>query len=353
MTTAPAAEALEMRPMRGSREDLDLFADCFAHNGSPRSMEALEWQYLANPTGRVFVDFAVAASGRLAAIYASLPVYLYVDGQVRLALQSLDTMTDEAFRGRGLFVKLAKRTFARAESDGAALIYGFPNGNSAHGFFERLEWTKLDPLPFLIRPLRTRYVLKRLGFERAAAMLPNVRLKLGGRRRKDTVTITRFDERHDAVWSDFAKHVGVAVHRDARYLNWRLVDKPGTHYVNRAVMRGNVVRAWASHSVVDKHDGRIGYVMEALSARGDGRALRSLLSAALRDMTDDGADVALAWCLPHSPNYASYLAMGFVPFPERYRPIELHGGVRVFDAAAAAARDRSSWYLSYLDSDTN
>ncbi len=352
MTTTTATEAPEIRSMTASKLDLELFSACFARNGSPRAMASLEWQYLANPTGRVFVDFAATQDG-LAAIYATLPVFVRIGGQVRLALQSLDTMTDEAFRGRGLFVKLAKRTFARAESDGAAFIYGFPNGNSAHGFFERLEWEKLDPLPFLIRPLRTRYVLKRLGFDRAAAFLPNVKLHLGGRGRKYMTTIRRFDERYDALWTAFAQRVGVAVERDARYLNWRLIDKPGTHYVNRASMRGDVVRAWSSHSVVDKHDGRIGYVMEALCADGEGRALRSLLSAALRDMTDEGADVALAWCLPQSPNYKSYLAMGFIPFPERYRPIELHGGVRVFDSAAMNARDRSSWYLSYLDSDTN
>jgi GNAT superfamily N-acetyltransferase len=356
MTVSMADEALQIRSMNSTSRDLELFAACFEKNGSPRSLDALRWQYSANPTGRTYVDFAVADGERLAAIYASLPVYVRVNGTVRLALQSLDTMTDGDFRGRGLFVKLAKRTFARAEADGAAFIYGFPNGNSAHGFFERLGWTKIDPLPFLIRPLRSEYVLRRLGFARTASVLPNLSLRFGRPafpRGTRLETIERFDARHDRVWQSVASRVGVAVERDARYLNWRLVDKPHRNYVNCAVTRNEQVVAWASHCVLAKHEGRVGYVMEALCASGDERALRGLLSSALADMQQHNADVALAWCLPQSPTYKSFLAMGFVPFPDRYRPIELHGGVRSFDARLAdVLSDRRAWYLSYLDSDT-
>jgi hypothetical protein len=93
--------------------------------------------------------------------------------------------------------------------------------------------------------------------------------------------------------------------------------------------------------------------MEALARPGERGALRRLVSRALADMTRQGADVALAWCLPHSPSYRVLLAAGFVPFPERYRPIELHAGVRAFDASLArTVADRNRWYLSYLDSDT-
>lgn len=46
----------------------------------------------------------------------------------------------------------------------------------------------------------------------------------------------------------------------------------------------------------------------------------------------------------------------FVPFPERFRPIELHFGARGFGSygsqASAALHQRSNWYIRYLDSDT-
>jgi hypothetical protein len=356
MTASTTHAPLEMRSMSAGRRDLELFAACFARNSFPRSLDALDWQYHSNPTGRVFVDFALATD-RLAAIYASLPVYVRVAGTVRLALQSLDTMTDADFRGRGLFVKLATRTFARAQREGAAFVYGFPNGQSAHGFFERVQWTKLDPLPFLIRPLRTEYVLRRFGARRAAKILPNLQLypldKPSCPPHMRVEPITRFDHRHAHVWERFSHGVGVAVERDAKYLNWRLVDKPERKYVNRAIVCGDEVVGWASHCVQEKHGGRIGYVMEALCLPGHERVVRSLLSHALADMRKERTDAVLAWCFSHARTYRSFLLRGFVPVPERFRPIELHGGVRAFDEGIGSiVRNRRSWYLSYLDADT-
>lgn len=390
----PAAKPAElaMRPMRREPDELARFARCFAGNGSPKRPELLAWQYLDNPTGELFVDFALAPapSDDLAAIYATLPVRLRLAGQVALATQSVDTITDAGFRGRGLFLTLAKATYARATAAGAKLVYGFPNGQSAHGFFERLGWTSLDPVPFLIRPLRTRYLAERLKLGAYARRLPDLPLfvsveptvasiiaslrgaarhgatRLGPRfapvleplvrqlgRSGRIERVTRFDERATALWHAVAGDALIGVERDARYLNWRLVDKPFEHYDNVAVVDGDRMTALVSHCVKDKHGGRIGYLMEALARPGSHGALRSLVSHALGDMTRRGADVALAWCLPHAPGYAALRSSGFVPFPERFRPIELHAGVRAFDPGLAGAiADRTRWYLSYLDSDT-
>jgi hypothetical protein len=355
------AAELAIRPMRAEPDDLERFCRCFDANGSPRRRELVAWQYARNPTGALFVDFALSPADELAAIYATLPVRLRVAGEVLLALQSVDTITDAAFRGRGLFLKLAKQTYARAIAAGAAAVYGFPNGSSAHGFFERLEWTSLDPVPFLIRPLRTRYLAERLKLGGYARFVPDLPLFVAldrlvapfARRPGRPERVVRFDARATALWHAVAGRDLVGVERDARYLNWRLVDKPHEDYDNMAVVDGDRMTAFTSHCVKDKHGGRIGYLMEAL-ARPDARgALPALISRALADMTARGADVALAWCLPHSPGYATLRRAGFLPFPERYRPIELHAGVRAFDPAhAATIRDRTRWYLSYLDSDT-
>ncbi|MEZ4238042.1 MAG: hypothetical protein R3F59_18230 [Myxococcota bacterium] len=106
-------------------------------------------------------------------------------------------------------------------------------------------------------------------------------------------------------------------------------------------------------TVQDKHGGRVGYVMEVLHVPDDHRAGEILLGAALDDLVASGADVALAWCLEHSPNRTTYRRLGFRSLPESVRPIELHFGVRALDAPPdAALGNRRNWYLSYLDSDT-
>jgi hypothetical protein len=350
-----------IRPMARTARELELFDACFTRNGAPRDLDVLRWQYLDNPTGELFVDFAVAGEDRLAAIYASIPVMFRVAGARRLGIQSVDTMTDRDFRGQGLFLELAKQTYARAAEAGVALVYGTPNGSSAHGFFQRLEWRDLDPLPFLIRPLRARWVLEKLKLARAAELLPELRIPVGRGRAdarpiKRIKRIERFDERFTRLWDDFARGVGIAVERDARYLDWRL-GKPGedyrSHVFERGGQDGGEILAFVSHCTKHKERSRIGYIMEAMCTQDGARPLRDLLRGALADMMAQDADVALAWCLPHSPTYASYLRLGFVPFPRRLWPIELHVGARSFDPAIAAqVHDRRAWYLSYLDSDT-
>lgn len=357
---------LTLRPM--DRADLELFRACFAKNSPrPRSLDALRWQYLGNTTDRLFVDVAIPADGAsLAAIYASLPGFMRIGGQRRLVLQSLDTLTDEAYRGRGLFVTLAKSTFARAAEGGAALIYGFPNGSSAHGFFKKLGWSSLDPVPFLIRPLRTKYVSDRLGLAKRigpiAKLVPDVALvvpRLFGRGKlpRGVVALDKADERMTRLWDRFAAGIACAIERDEAYLQWRLFERPGSHYRVLGVEAegGKELRALVAYTVEAKHGGRIGYVMELLHDRSFGgyRAGSRALAAAVHGMAEDGADSILAWSMRHSPNFPVYTRHGFVPLPEKMRPIELHVGVRAFDPTVASIVERrESWYFSYLDGDT-
>lgn len=348
------------RAMEPSERDLSLFKATFERNGSPRSLKHLTWQYLQNPTGKLFVDFAIPTgdASRAAAIYSVMPVFVRLNGKVQLGTQSLDTLTDVDFRGKGLFVKMAQNVFARCEKDGAAWVYGFPNGNSAPGFFKKLGWARLDPVPFLVRPLKANYFLRRLGPLKAlAAKAPSIPLGKLGRpslpRAQEIRPVSRFDASFDALWEAFAQGVGAAVHRDARYLEWRLLKKPEQKYRVLALFENSQLLAFCAFDVQDKHGGRIGYVLELIHQPGRGADAQRLLQECVAEMASDGAEVVLAWCLEHSPNYGAYSRNGFWTLPERVRPIELHVGVRPLAAPPEAnLANRRNWYLSYLDSDT-
>lgn len=346
---------LSYRPMAPTAADLRLFGACFTRNDSPRELPLLQWQYLENPTGHLLVDFAIAPGDRLAAIYATQPVQVQIRGERVLALQSLDTLTDADYRGKGLFTKLARETYRRAEADlGAAFVYGFPNGSSAPGFFQKLEWASLDPVPFLVRPIRSQYLAGKLSSR--LAWLPDVRLPLPRLRvRSDQAieAIDRFGEEHESLWRAFSAGIGVAVVRDARYLEWRLQQKPGETYQILGVREAGALVALVAYTLKSKHGGQLAYVLELLHAPGRPDAAELALAHALHDVAQQGADAVLAWCFEHSPNRGAYVRSGFLPLPERIRPVELHVGVRRLAAPAhVALGDRRQWYLSYCDSDT-
>jgi hypothetical protein len=348
--------------MHPTEADLVSFRSCFAANGIPKDLDALRWQYLGSAEERLFVDLSVDDAGegeQIAGIYAVHPVRFRVGGEIRDGAQSLDTLTDARYRGRGLFVDLARSVYARLEAAGFALVYGFPNASSAPGFNKHLAWLSLDPVPLLCRPLRTRYFLNRVPrVGRVLGALPDVRLPLPAAPRLPPGAAIRpldaFDERTDALWDTFAREVGVAVQRDRGYLEWRLRRKPHEEYRTYAYHRGGEVAGFVSYSLKDRHGGRVGYVMEALYDPRQPEVGEALLRFVVREMAERGADAALAWNFDHSPNHAAFRRTGFRLLPERVRPSELHFGVRPLAAAdAALLAERSSWYISFCDSDTD
>lgn len=350
-------EELEYRSMRADERDLDLYAKCFARNGSPRDERLLRWMHLENPTGAAMVDFASTrgSAPRLAGLYAVLPVWARVGGRRVRACQSLDTLTDEDFRGRGLFVRTARTTYERATQADLAFVYGFPNANSAPGFFTKLQWHSLDPIPFLVRPLRTGLILARLAPR--ANWLPDIQLPAPAPRlsiHQDFRTIARFGASHDEIWQAFSSGIGVSVDRDSTYLNWRLRDKPGHGYRVVSLEERGRILGFVAFTVAEKHGGRIGYVLELLHLPERPDAGRMLAEYAVHELAQQRADLAFAWCFPHSPNYAAHRQAGFLDFPPRLRPVELHFGARPLAVRedGKLITDRRAWYLSYLDSDT-
>ncbi|MBK8499336.1 MAG: GNAT family N-acetyltransferase [Flavobacteriales bacterium] len=83
---------------------------------------------------------AYAIDGEPAAYYGVFPVRVRLAGGDHLAAQSGDTMTDPAHQKKGLFIRLAMRTYELAQANGVRFIFGFPNENSRPGFERRLTW---------------------------------------------------------------------------------------------------------------------------------------------------------------------------------------------------------------------
>jgi GNAT superfamily N-acetyltransferase len=344
----------DFRAMEDREDDLIAFGECFERNGTHRRLDGLRWQYVQNPTRQMFVDFAVSDQ-RIAAIYATQPAFVRVRDARLLAVQSVDTLVDADFRGLGLFTKMAAAVYQRVREREGAFVYGFPNGNSAPGFFNKLEWSSLDPVPFLVRPLRTAFLASKLPLGRLSSRAPDLRLPIRGPRLQSAQELRRVKEigpELDQLWERFASKVTIAVDRSADYLRWRL-DKPGEHYERLGVYEAGQLVAFCAYKVVDKHGGRVGYVVELLHGPAHHEAGAALLAECLRRMASDGADAALAWCFRHSPNARAYWKVGFMPLPERLRPIELHVGVRPLDdSLSGLLSDRRNWYISYCDSDT-
>ncbi|MGZ2371891.1 GNAT family N-acetyltransferase [Ancylomarina sp. YFZ004] len=336
-------------------ETINLFKGCFDINGSPKEKQNIQWQFFENTESNCFVEIAFdVVKNKTAGIYATSCVKFKINNITQTGTQSLDTITDSDYRGKGLFTMLAKSVFEKEEQAGVALVYGFPNGNSIHGFEKKLKWQVLDPLPFLIKPLKSKYFTDKIKF---LQFLPNLNLsysKFSKNKNYYIKEVNSFPLQVNEIWENFSSHFKVAVIRDHEYLNWRYLKKPNEDYkIAHCYSTENEYIGFVVFVVKEKHKGKIGYIMELIYDVAKPEAATYLLNFAIAAIKKEKADCILSWCLPHSPNYNIFKNKNFFTMPEKIRPIELHFGARAFkEELKPIINKRENWYLSYSDSDT-
>ena len=272
-------------------------------------------------------------------------------GEVR-AFQAVDTVVDPSCRGQGVFVKLGELA-QDPVALGAQLLWGFPNASAAPGWYGKLRWTDFGPVPLLVRPLRSSFVLRRLHEKLGLIDFPLIRRVATNSLLYDDGAALETDVEH--LWRRIAPQFGIAVQRGGAWMRWRLQDKPGTNYRCVGIKPdGGNLEAFVATKIVEKHGARLCYVMEAISTPEGKKSLVSLLSSELSLAARKGAEAALAWCPKAAPNYRAYRSAGFFPFPLRLRPIEINFGARaLLPEAALLTQPNARWYVSFLDSDTN
>ncbi len=345
--------APELRASRlDSIGDLERIRVLFAANGFPRTPSELAWIYRPERGVLPHVSFA-ESGGEAAALYATVPARFKVFGRDAMAVQSLDTMVDERFRGHGLFTRLARGVYQGLSDDGVPFVYGFPNGNSFHGFVSKLGWQSLDPVPFLFRPMSLGYVVSK--FSPWLGRMLRVRLPVfGSVRRTSLLDCLPPADQLDRLWLAFSIHFAVGRVRDHEFFLNRFSRHPRAVYRYRASYVDGRLVGLAVYCIELKHGGRIGYLMELMVEPSQEASVDCLISDVLRDMRDESCDGVLAWCFEHSPYRRAFLRRGFLPVPERIRPVELHIGFRTLsdESGADGLSSRANWYISYSDSDT-
>ena len=125
-----------------------LLSDVF-HNPKLFTPGYIKWQYAENPDGEI-VGFNAFSGESLAAHYVTQPMQALIGGQKKKGLLSLNTATHPGHQGKGLFVKLADRTYQYAADNGYDFVIGVANQNSVHGFTKKLGFQLVGQLHALL-----------------------------------------------------------------------------------------------------------------------------------------------------------------------------------------------------------
>lgn len=109
------------------------------------TFEYLKWQYKNNPNGEV-LGYDAFFNDKLVAHYVTIPVLYLINGIETKGLLSLNTATHPYHQGKGMFTKLASKTYETAKENGYSFVIGVANQNSTHGFVNKLDFTLITSL---------------------------------------------------------------------------------------------------------------------------------------------------------------------------------------------------------------
>ncbi|HZX59394.1 MAG TPA: GNAT family N-acetyltransferase [Mucilaginibacter sp.] len=122
--------------------------------GKRQAADYFEKKYDTAYLGVEYIGYIAYDNNRVPiAYYGVVPCFIRYNDQLYLGAQSVDTMTHEKYRFKGLFVQLANLTYDLAMDEGITFIFGFPNQNSLHGFLVKLKWQMTEMMDCYIIPV--------------------------------------------------------------------------------------------------------------------------------------------------------------------------------------------------------
>jgi len=305
--------AYEIRPYEPGDRDgiLATFNRVFAEDAGrpPRTVEEWEWTYAANPAGRrvwVAVDGDVVA-----AHYAALPARVRLDGEEALFGQIIDSMVHPDYRRGlkrpGLFVTVAQRMLeATCAPDKMVVTYGWPT------------------------PEAWRVGKAWLDYEMVRREASLTRSPGAGPRETPAGVVELADAgtEVDALYERCAAAWGASTIRDAAWLRWRVLERPGRPYRVFAVPRAPGIpgtpgaeRGLAGYAVYRTGDWPVpgsAVLCDWLVPEDERGAGDLLLEACLARARVDGASTVVAGFPGWSAWFLRFQERGFFVGPSEY-----------------------------------
>ncbi|MFM2207450.1 MAG: hypothetical protein RL213_1425 [Bacteroidota bacterium] len=321
----------------------------------------LEWLYLRNPDGEAVVHTDEDDQG-LSAQFVLTPRRYLVRGEIVKGALSLNTITREDARGKGLFRKLGDLAFENLPSESIGFITGFPNRASRKVFTGVLGYGLLGKVPFLAKPLRWHrlpaVLLHRRRMRKGEDLSFTVPFSSVFRSKKWAVSAEPFAAPVvDELLSEINGARLCSTYRTSGYFSWRYGNCPTRSYVLLVVSDGSSSRpvAYAILRGVELMGWRCGAVVD-IGCRADEdsvEALEFLLTVAATRFRAAKMDMMVAACTSGRPEYRALRAAGLLRIPDLLLPQPLNFIVREspsrLDAVSVASF--GDWFLTFGDYD--
>jgi hypothetical protein len=331
--------------------------------GRQNSLDYFDWFYYQNPAGEPY-SHIIEDNGEISAFWGVIPQRVWLLNEEVKACVTVHLMSNSKVLATPYLAKKVLQVLAR---DGVKLTFGFMNENSSM-FLKRLNWEMIK-IPFLLRVVQPGVLLRYLSNSKRwlkpfAPLLNRFSYSvdyLSKFLRSKPYTnssiyieeINYFDEEFNQFWNTVKPCIGISVIRDAKYLNWRYVNKPKNDYrIVTAKLKGNL-QGYIVTKVEQRFGMRHGVILDILTIPDDSSTAFTLLNYAIKTMIAEGVEVISALSLKNEYYFKSLRQCGFIPIPPKFFPQEDYFGSRpvILDTKIDNKIDPKDWYFTWGDHD--
>lgn len=319
------------------------------------------WQFKNSLCNDINVEVAHVRGGPIVAQYAVMSLAMNRLGETVKGAISSATVTDVEYRGRKLFVTLAKRLYESLNRKGYAIVYGFPNRQSVQGFLKGLEWHEVCRFPVYVKPcafsklyrglFRSRTLSGLLG--KLSGLLYSAVFRRYYKSYREPIAIVEASDNLpleiDDMWRQTHMIHTVSIIRDRQYLEWRYKQKPFAAYKVFLIYRsGSPIGFYVTH--IGRQDNlRILYIMELVIARDNETVFQRALDQISEQARSAEVDLISVLLMRNNPNYWLFIKNGFLPVPKKLFPQDIHFCARRISDDTSL--DASHWFITWGDLD--
>lgn len=314
----------------------------------------LHWQYFGNPSGNAYIRIAYDKE-EPAGQYIVIPMMMKVKNKIVKCTLSLNTLTREKYRGKGLFTQLAEKVFLDCKKDGVKFTYGFPNQNSYPGFIRKLNFKNVGYMPLLVRPLDFESMIYKKFKNNIISKLSNLInpfFQINNEIEGEAIEINNDNVNFfDNFWNKIKDEYEVIGVRDSKYIKWRYIDIPLREYKILGIKKNENLVAYLvlRNTTIGEFD--CGMIVDFLYLSSYEKEALSLLNNSLMYFEKKQMDMIGCLMNGYSKEYKLLKKLKFIKVPKKFEPQPFPVILRVHDNDYSANHDLKGWFLTMGDYD--
>ena len=136
----------------------------------------------------------------------------------------------------------------------------------------------------------------------------------------NVIPVNCFDENYNELWNIMGKSVSYGVNLDARYINWRYIEKPNNTYRILSYVYGGRVMGYLIYRTKKDFGTHIGYIMDIIADPNNKNVINSLIHCVKKELSSKGVTIISALSFKENIFYKNLKGSGFLNFLKIFLP---------------------------------